>query len=398
MCLFNLLKEAGCKIYAVHVNHNLRPGACDEDEKYVRDLCEKSGVECFVTNVKVSTEEEGRKARYEAFKQCCDVLCSRGIDRKDIRIAVAHNKEDQAETILFRILRGTGIDGLRGMDPEREDENGNVIIRPLIDTSRKDIEEYCKEKGLSPRIDETNSKPIYTRNKIRLELIPYLQEKFNSNIVDTLTRLGKAASMDREYLLSCAREKYDGLTYDISYLRQLDKAVLHRIYMMALREIGLDEDITMSHMQAIDKVVFEGAKAANLPKDIRVHENYGKLSFVQHLEKEDWNMSVISYQEYQAKEKGVHGAFCIDDLDENLISLRTRREGDYIPVKNGRKKLQDFFVDEKIPKEFREDMLLLAYGSEILWVLPSKVFEKGRYCGKYGVKEDSKKVLFVEKS
>lgn len=435
VCLFYALKEANCKLYAVHVNHNLRPGDCDEDEKYVRQLCEKEGVECFVSNVKVHTEEEGRKERYQAFAKAVDEIASRGVPRESIAIAVAHNKEDQAETILFRILRGTGTDGLAGMSPVRKDDNGNTIIRPLLDVSRKEIEAYCQEKGLEPRIDKTNNQPIYTRNKIRLELIPYLEREFNGNIVDGIVRLGKVAAQDKEALWKEGKRLFEEasrgvLTFDIKTLASREKALTHRVYSLALEKLGLTEDITMAHINAIDQLVYtmeSGPSAMTmLPGDVKVSKAYDQLIFVQSIEKanaSDWRVSVLTREEYEQKEKQIpYGAFDLekvlashglekDEIDiediksfEKRIAIRTRQDGDFFKIPSGTKKLQDFLVDEKVPKLWRDAMIFLAIDREILWILPSPSFgrqqlkEKGRFCGKYMVNSQSKWVLFVEKN
>lgn len=423
VCLFYVLKEAGCKIYAVHVNHNLRPGDCDEDEMYVKELCEQEGVECFVSNVKVSTEEEGRKARYKAYADAADEIASRGVPRDNIAIAVAHNKEDQAETILFRILRGTGTDGLAGMMPVRKDENGNTIIRPLLDVGRDEIEAFCEERGLKPRIDKTNAQPIYTRNKIRLELIPFLEEKFNGNVVDTLTRLGKIAACDKEALWKEAEQLYKEaligkLTFDLYKLRGGEKAIVHRLYSMALEKLGITEDITMAHIMAIDSLVYDdesGPSAmAVLPGEIKVSKLYDKLSFAQEIPEEkpeDYRIVLFSKEEFDNVEPGsAFGAWDLEKIIEvhgenasERIKIRKRQDGDVLKIGQGTKKLQDFLVDEKVPKLCRDAMLFLACDREILWVLPSKNFEKrrlrekGRFSGKYMVDSNSKWVLFVEK-
>ena len=450
VCLFysllDLAKELNLTIYAVHVNHKLRPGAADEDQAYVQTICAKEGVECFVRTIdckgiakkkSITCEEAGRLERYKAFADVCEELVNRNIDRGDIKIAVAHNKEDQAETILFRIIRGTGIDGLAGMAYERQDACGNTIIRPLLDTSRKDIERFCEERNLKPRIDATNEEAIYTRNKIRLQLIPYLEKEYNSNIVDTIARLGKIAEVDKDAIWKDAQELYkeaakDKLTLDILTLRKSNKAVVHRVYSMVLEKLGLTEDITMAHILAIDSLVYDEKSSpsamAILPGEIKVSKLYDKLTFVQEFAEdspENWRISILRKEQFEAMEKEEpFGAFDllkvvegrnltesfvkIDDgegLEElqRRISIRKREEGDYLKLRNGTKKVQDFLVDEKVPKLARNQMLFLAIDREILWILPSKSFdkrnlrEKGRFSGKYAVEEGSKWVLFVEK-
>ncbi|MDR1068296.1 MAG: tRNA lysidine(34) synthetase TilS, partial [Clostridiales Family XIII bacterium] len=199
VCLFHILSqisdEMDFTMSAVHVNHGLRPGAADADQKYVEELCMEYGVPLTVKSVDVTAlaaergetpEEAGRTARYEAFADeamrrdhfnCGRVAhadaedpgakhAGEGNTERCVRIAVAHNRNDQTETVLMRLMRGTGPDGLAGMPYTRADEYGYRIIRPLLDTGRGEIEAYCAEHDLRPRRDHTNDEPKYFRNKI----------------------------------------------------------------------------------------------------------------------------------------------------------------------------------------------------------------------------------------
>ncbi|MEL7658659.1 MAG: tRNA lysidine(34) synthetase TilS, partial [Bacillota bacterium] len=193
VCLFHILyrlkDDFDISLHAVHINHGLRPGAADEDQKYTEALCADYQVPChsfsfdvngIAKEAGISSEDAGRQVRYRSFFEV-----ALEIERKtgrSVKIAVAQNRNDQAETILMRILRGTGTDGLCGIEYLRKEKGKGTIIRPLLDISREEIEEYCRENHLNPQIDLTNLKPIYTRNKIRLELLPYLRDNFNTNI------------------------------------------------------------------------------------------------------------------------------------------------------------------------------------------------------------------------
>lgn len=201
ICLLHILnelkQELNFKIYVAHINHLIRKEA-EEETEYVQEFCKKLGVECFVKRIDVQkeakelkrgTEETGRKVRYEFFEEVLEKT-------KSNKIATAHNNNDKVETIIMNILRGSGTSGLKGIEPIREDK----YIRPLIDIEREEIEKYCLENKLEPRIDKSNNENIYTRNKIRNVAIPYIKQEFNPNITKTINRLSEVVSEENEYL------------------------------------------------------------------------------------------------------------------------------------------------------------------------------------------------------
>ncbi len=202
MCMLNVLvnfiKQTSSKItiFVAHVNHMIRKEAKD-DEQYVCNYCKKNNIEFYSKRIdvkklantnKIGLEEAGRKARYEFFNE---VLLKTNANK----IAIAHNKNDKVETILMNVLRGSGIQGLKGIEPQREN-----IIRPLIECERSEIEQYCEENNLNPRIDKTNLEDIYQRNKVRNVIIPYIKKEFNPNIIKTIDRLSNIVSAEDEYI------------------------------------------------------------------------------------------------------------------------------------------------------------------------------------------------------
>lgn len=201
ICLLHILnelkQELNFKIYVAHINHMIRKEA-DEETEYVKEFCKNIGVECFVKKInvvkiakesKMGTEEAGRKIRYNFFEEVLKNTNSN-------KIATAHNNNDKVETIIMNILRGSGISGLKGLDPIRE----NKFIKPLIEVSREEIETYCEENKLNPKIDKSNSENIYTRNKVRNTVIPYIKKEFNPNILKTINRLSEVATEEDDYL------------------------------------------------------------------------------------------------------------------------------------------------------------------------------------------------------
>lgn len=311
VCLYHVLLglagELELTLHPVHINHMFRPGAAERDQKYVEELCEKMGtpaismtVDCsrMASELGMTSEEAGRKARYDAFFEAAGRIEEEPGRR--VRIAVAHNAEDQAETVLFRILRGTGTDGLAGMAYEREERRGErtyPVIRPLLDTSRKDIEEYCETMGLEPVTDHTNNEPLYARNRLRLELIPYLEREYNSNIKDCLTRLGSIAAEDKDYFWnetirvmealrveegSCREQGVSaGVVLDRAGLAACHPAIRHRVMMKAFGETGLTRDITAERLGAADEIIMkkQGPKVVEFPHGFRITVKKGMVIF-----------------------------------------------------------------------------------------------------------------------
>ena len=326
VCLFFafylMREELGITMSAVHINHKFRPGAAEEDQSYVENLCDRLGIRCrsevcdcgeIAERLGITSEEAGRKVRYEAFDAEAAYMQEQlGIAKSQVKIAIAHNMEDQAETILFRLMRGTGTDGLSGIERKRTSENGYTIIRPILGISRKDIEEFCKEFELAPHIDLTNLEPIYTRNKIRLGLIPYIQENFNENITEALNRLAVIAGEDREYMRQQAEkcyeearknaaaselgidrlaglksvdksssEKEEEIALNMEILRNTPNAIRHRVMMKSLAELGLTQDISAVHMDAADSLIERGVtgKTAEFPYGYKAVTRYGDIVF-----------------------------------------------------------------------------------------------------------------------
>lgn len=222
------------EIVVAHVNHMLREEA-DEDEKYVREYCQKNEIDFYAKSIdveklahtnKIGTEEAGRLARYEFFDE---VLQKTGATK----IAIAHNKNDKVETVLMHILRGSGMDGLKGMEAKR----GN-IIRPLIECERSEIEKYCEDHQLMPRVDKTNFENIYHRNKIRNVVIPYIQKEFNPNIIKTIDRLSDIVALEDEYIESQTDKVYQELL-----IEETEKEIV-----MDLKKFNLQQTVIKSRL------------------------------------------------------------------------------------------------------------------------------------------------------
>ena len=460
VCLFHVLKkfsgEMGFTISAVHVNHKFRPGAAEEDQAYVEELCRKLEVPCLslerdckalAEEMGISSEEAGRMVRYQVFfHRGLELEKTYGKGR--VKVAVAHNLNDQGETILMRIIRGTGVDGIAGMDYIREGEGGISVIRPLLDVSRDQIEDYVNANNLNARIDYTNSQPIYTRNKLRLKLIPEISKEFNPSFLEGLIRLGNSAAQDREYfrgltmdILKKAERKENvrgeaSLTFKKEVLSGLHPAIRNRVIKKAFEAIGLDQGITAAHLEGAGRIIEsrENSALTDFPRGYAMAVSYGEVRFFRERGKkpcckqEPDGAGRIKVRVYQQGDPGLaallnlrenHRACLdlekvtgrlnrttqIDDEElETMLKPRYRRQGDWmVPLgMKGRKKLQDIFVNQKVYREMRDRVPLVCIGDEVLWIIGETPggektgMEKSRISENFKVDHNTKAVVFLE--
>ena len=246
ICLLHLLNslkdELKFKIYVAHINHMIREVA-DEETAYVQNFCNNLGIECFVKKMdilklakqeKKGTEEVGRNVRYDFFEEILRKTNSN-------KIATAHNSNDKAETVILNILRGSGVSGLKGIEAIRDEK----YIRPLIETERYKIEQYCSDNNLSPRYDESNSENIYNRNKIRNEIIPYIKKNFNQNIIGTINRLSEVASEENDYMQLLTKQTFENISttdngeiiLNLKMFNALDLVIKRRVILYTINEL-----------------------------------------------------------------------------------------------------------------------------------------------------------------
>lgn len=295
ICMLSILNEIkqdnnlNFEIVVAHINHMIRKEAI-EDETFVKEFCEKIeipfysesiDVKKFANNNNIGTEEAGRIARYEFF----DEILKRTNSNK---IAIAHNKNDKIETIIMNVLRGSGIAGLKGIEPIKS----NKYIRPLIDCERYEIEEYCNEKKIEARIDKTNFENIYTRNKIRNIVIPYIKEEFNPNIVQTIDRLSDLVKEENEFLENLVKNTYQDLLIeegkeeiilDIKKFNKQEKVIKSRILLYTIsRLLGSAKGIEKIHIEDIIKLVSKniGNKYLTPNKSIKILIKNHKIYFI----------------------------------------------------------------------------------------------------------------------
>ena len=258
--LNELKEELDIELIVAHINHMIRAEA-DEEEQFVKEFCKKINVkfyskrievEKYANNNKIGLEEAGRKIRYEFFEE---------ILQKDNanKIAVAHNKNDKVETIIMHLLRGSGVSGLQGIQAKT-----NKIIRPIIEIERKDIEKYCEDQKLDPRIDKSNFDNTYTRNKIRNVVIPYIKDEFNPNIIEAMTRLSEVITEENVYLKKVTETEYEKILIqkreneillDLKKFNELDNIIKKRIILYTVSKLrGGSQGIEKIHIEDIVKL------------------------------------------------------------------------------------------------------------------------------------------------
>lgn len=286
--LYGLKEKLGIEIVVAHVNHMLRDVA-DLETEYVQNFCKKLGIQCYVKKAdileisktqKKGTEEVGRQVRYDFFDEVAKKTNSN-------KIATAHNSNDRAETVILNILRGSGLSGLKGIEPIRD----NKYIRPLINTDRQDIENYCNDNKLEPKYDKTNNENIYTRNKVRNTVIPYIKKEFNPNIIKTINRLSSLATEENEYLQAITKQEFENLLIekteniilDLHKFNSLNLVIKRRLILYTINEVlHTTNGIEKVNIDDIIKLCKNniGNKYLLPIKEIKVYVKKGKIYFI----------------------------------------------------------------------------------------------------------------------
>lgn len=305
MCMLNILKEIkengilNFEITVAHMNHMIREEA-KKDENYVKKYCKENGIKFYSKSIdvekiantnKISTEEAGRNERYKFFDEILKKTASS-------KIAIAHNKNDNAETVIMNIIRGSGVSGLKGIEAKRE-----IYIRPLIECEREEIEEYCEKENLNPRIDKTNFENIYTRNKIRNIVIPFIKQEFNPNIIETINRLTDLVREEETYIEKQVEKEYKEILIeenlekrtiivDLKKFNNEEKVIKSRLILYTITRIfGSSKGIEKIHIEDIIKLCNNniGNKYLTPNKNIKVLTKNSKIYF---LGKADYQVSV----------------------------------------------------------------------------------------------------------
>jgi len=362
----SLLHYLSCENYSVeaaHLNHQFRGQESDDDAAYVAQLCLSLGVHLTSQSInvrrvkhtlKLSPQVAARQVRYEFLEK---VRVERSLDL----IATAHNADDQVETILLNVLRGTGVEGLKGIRYVREH-----LIRPLLDTPRSAVESYVTEHGLLPREDSSNSTDKYTRNVLRRNLLPFIEDHVNPGARNALRRLADVAGAESDFLNRLAREWIDGReVLPVDQLLNQDICLQRRILRQWMRSLLSFElaDVTYAQIEEF-RIKLNAPCSITFVGGEYVAESDGKLLAIRRLARPTIlpapTMPIALgrdtlYGDYLVKLVAVG-----PDIDQSTLVIRAWEDGDRVKLKSGTKKVQDVFTDLKIPREDRRRYPILV--------------------------------------
>ncbi len=429
--LFLLLEYAGkvpLELSVVHVDHGIRPDAA-QDAAYVEKLCGernlpfylvRADVKGYAEREKCSEEDAGRRLRYEAF---CRTAEETGADR----IAVAHNCNDRAETMLFHLFRGSGLKGLCGIRPVRRE-----IIRPLLCLEREEIEAYLTERRIVWRTDSTNQTDAYARNRIRHHILPYVEQEIVQGCVSHMARTAELLAETEEYMEQqtgrageeCVTETEGRYEISVETFREFPPVIQKRLlHLLAEKLSPTGKDILAVHIEAVLSL-FEGAgsRRVDLPMGMEAVRSFTKVILGKCRKYERSPLGYSVSREQLAGDGGCRVAlegggaleftlipggqceevprnrytkwFDYDKIKESVF-VRYRETGDYISIADGQgriahKSLKEHMIAEKIPRERRENIPLVAEGSHVLWVTGGRISEY------YKVDGNTKRILQVQ--
>ncbi len=415
--LNGLKDEFGLTIHVAHLNHKFRKEA-EKEAEFVKKMAEEKGIAYTIKTIDVkgycikkglSKQEGAREVRYDFLKKAADKIGA-------AKIVTGHTADDQAETFLMRLIRGSGTLGLSGIPSV-----SGKIIRPLIETTKKEVLDYLWKNKIRYVKDPTNIKPIYLRNKIRLELLPLLVKRFNPNIASALCRESDILREDEAFLngiadtifkeMVTAQEK-DSITLNYLRFNGLHPAIKKRVVRRAVSELtGGLRRISYQHITSAIDAIKNTGKGVDLPDDIRIERDYNSLYVRKGGEKAEESKEAVQLKvpgitkilEFNRKIEAIidekntpaagkdTGAFDLDKISLPLF-IRGRREGDYFyPAgMKGRKKLKEFLIDHKIPRADRDKIpILINKNNDILWIIGLRMDERFR------AKEGTKRRLIV---
>ncbi len=409
LCLLDILwrlsEEQEWTLFAAHLNHQFRGDEAKEDALYVERFCKERNIPCEIGEINVpelimqtqgNPQSVARDARYSFFRQVAERW---NIDK----LALAHHANDQAETVLMRILRGTGIEGLAGIPRERN-EISFTIVRPFLSIYKEELEAYCRQEGIIPRLDSSNLKRSYHRNFIRLEVIPWLEDRVNPSLQDSLNQLSDIAHFENNYIEEIVNISLNQIIKFKQDKKIIIKGRLFLEFHLALqrRMIKLifnylvkdHVNVGFIHINQICEWIKEGRTSSQLelPCGVRVRKEYDDIIFTLEVLKgmqgnfysyiievpgrtyiKEINAWIsVNVEDQPTDSSPPHGITAVFDYDEILgsLTLRSRRNGDRMSIlgMEGSKKVKDILIDQKIPQRIRDRIPILSDDKGILWI------------------------------
>ncbi|MBO7156157.1 MAG: tRNA lysidine(34) synthetase TilS [Clostridia bacterium] len=384
MVMLHMLKKSGANIVAINIEHGIRGAVSKRDSRFVINYCKRNEIECLAYTVNspqyavehgLSVELAARTLRYEIFD---NLLKEKTVDC----IALAHHMNDQVETVLMRIFRGTGIKGLRGI----VDRAG--YVHPMLNFTKQEIRDYAALNRVPYKEDATNFDSEYTRNYIRHEVIPHIKTRF-PGFEKAVCKLASSAEEVEDYLVTTApKAQYHkkGATLPIEVL-DLHPALAKKTIAEALRGLGCDKDIESSHLEALISLKDSPNNSKlNLPFGYDAYRSYTELRIVERVEAKDYEQEFDLRRMYEfgdfrytfcETDKMVKGlTFDAGKVPEGAV-VRTRREGDkFRRYAGANKSLSDYLTDVKIPLYIRDKLLVIAKDSIVYAVLGVEISDE----------------------
>ena len=370
------------KIYLVHINHLLRGKDAVSDENFSFEYAKKNNLEIFIKRIPVkeiakevgkTLEEVGREERYKFFSEIYEKVGA-------TKIATAHNKDDQIETFLFRLIRGTSLQGLEGIKIKN-----NNIIRPISEIYKKDILKYLNKNEIQYKIDKTNFENEFTRNSIRLDLIPFIEERYNIKFKDKIFSLIEEIrenNQNNSLSLSNYTDSENRIILEkIKFLSDFDKKNLFSLF---LNQKNIE--FNRNKIDEINSLIkSNGTKKIDLDKTYRIVKDYTHLYIEDKKEDCVINNNVIQlkipseqiFDNFKIRINIVENLdipkkknqYLLDALYNDIIEVRYRKEGDRIFLdENHSKKVKEVFIDQKIPKDIRDRLPIFLYNNKIFWI------------------------------
>lgn len=370
------------KIYLVHINHLLRGEDADSDENFSFEYAKKNNLEIFIKRIPVkeiakeigkTLEEVGREERYKFFSEIYEKVGA-------TKIATAHNKDDQIETFLFRLIRGTSLQGLEGIKIKN-----NNVIRPISEIYKKDILEYLNKNEIQYKIDKTNFENEFTRNSIRLDLIPFIEERYNIKFKDKIFSLIKEIrenNQNNSLNLSDYTDSENRIILEkTKFLSNFDKKNLLSLF---LNKKNIE--VNRNKIDEISSLIkSNGTKKIDLDKTYRIVKDYTYLYIEDKKENCVINNNVIQvkipseqiFDNFKITVSTVENLdipkqknqYLLDAIYNDIIEVRYRKEGDRIFLgEKHSKKIKEIFIDQKIPKDIRDRLPIFLYNNTIFWI------------------------------